>query len=693
MAQYVKVEYKGQDLAYYGPVPFINFSTNTIRDSAGRDALGYQTSITLEGKIYVPRKMPYATNDSVTRNQMGIQNLAALEGHMRDVFTRDGGQGLLRLRCNNTDMNFGLVGPAKENNVAKRGIWCKVSNMSFNRSNDNWTSSIDYTIELEHFTMSGVKHQCAKSFPVVSYNDDWSIEPLDDPSYYHMNTQNNLLQLGNIFTNVYPVGNNKIENLKQYRITHKISAVGAYAPTGEYPVGQAEGGGSAYYDTSPWLNAKNFVQCQVTRGNDELNHIFLMANNNAFGHQASFQNDSSRITGGGSTAESEPKVYLYNHTRLVNVSEAAGSYEISDTWLAMSKPAAYTEQYSIEVSQDVNYNTTARINGSVQGLELKRNDYDEENPFGNQANHQTRTNIDGSSKYQPKTVSKDNEITLKSMNETNIAKNKYDNALYAWRNYVEPMMYVRAHTFTSMTLDGRNTTFNSANFNRNSGTNGATPVAGIDQNNTPVMQYTAINNGCPTFNKHAADILLDPQPLSKTIGSDPSKGTITYSCEFNSRTGANQIKGGRILSLSVQDSKGSDRISEVFVLGRKRGPALVDSGSKTAKSRQLNIEIQTNIPKGVTEFDMRFNDCPMYTGGIVYKDVLNLVDMFRPVMSAGWTPIKLQEAAAAAAARGQTVSVPVGSATVGQLYVIQNEETWNPLEGKFTKNITWKYDV
>jgi hypothetical protein len=255
------------------------------------------------------------------------------------------------------------------------------------------------------------------------------------------------------------------------------------------------------------------------------------------------------------------------------------------------------------------------------------------------------------------------------------------------------MMYVRTHTFASMSLDGRRTQHLRPANTRNGGANGADPVPGISQTNTPIITTTQINNGCPVFNKHASDILLDPQAMSKTVGSDPSKGTITYSCEFNSRTGANQIKGGRILSLSVQDTKGSDVISEVFVLGRKRGPVLQDSGSKSAKTRQLSMEIQTNIPKGLTEFDMRYPDCPMYTGGIVYKDILNLVDMFRPVMSAGWTPVKLREAATNASARGLTVSVPVGSNTVGQLYVIQDDESWNPLDGKFTKNITWKYDV
>jgi hypothetical protein len=686
----VKIFYKGQDLAYYGPTPFLNLSTQVVKDSAERDILGFKTTISLEGKLWVPRKDPANANDSnaLSSNALGIENLLKLEKHMRELFKE---HGILKMQCGGTDLTFGLAESVTGNAITGSGVFCKVNSLNFSRTDDNWTRSIDYNIELEHYTKAGVKHPCAKHFPVVSYSDDWSVEPIDDPSYYLMNTQNNLRQLGNIFTQVYPVGNNRLENLIQYRITHRVSAVGAYAPTGLPPQGQAEGASTPYHGGSPWLNAKQFVHCQVKRGNDQINHIFLSVDNSAANYPASFKNDASKYAS-APQADAEPKAYLYNHSRLVNVSETAGSYEISDSWLAMSKPAGYTEQYSVELTQDLNNVVTARINGSIQGLELKKLDHNESSPFGHQANFITAAqHLAGT--YQPTIGNKDNEITLKSMNETNIYLNKYDNALYAWRNYVEPMMYVRSHTFASMSLDGRKTSHARPTNSRNAGQNGVDPVPGITQDNQPIITTTQVNNGCPVFNKHASDILLDPKAMSKTIGSDPSKGTITYSCEFNSRTGANQIKGGRILSISVQDTKGSDVISEVFVLGRKRGPVLQDSGSKSAKTRQLSMEIQTNIPKGLTEFDMRYPDCPMYTGGIVYKDVLNLVDMFRPVMAANWSPVKLREAATNSAARGITVSLPVGSSTVGQLYVIQDDESWNPLDGKFTKNITWKYDA
>ena len=369
----VKIFYKGQDLAYYGPTPFLNLSTQVVKDSAERDILGFKTTISLEGKLWVPRKDPANKDDSnaLSSNSLGIENLLKLEKHMRELFKE---HGILKIQCNSTDLTFGLSESVTGNAITGSGVFCKVNSLNFSRTDDNWTRSIDYNIELEHYTKAGVKHPCAKHFPVVSYSDDWSVEPIDDPSYYLMNTQNNLRQLGNIFTQVYPVGNNRLENLIQYRITHRVSAVGAYAPTGVPAPGQAEGTTAPYHGGSPWVNAKQFVHCQVKRGNDQINHIFLSVDNSAANYPASFKNDASKYVSAPQT-EAEPKAYLYNHSRLVNVSETAGSYEISDSWLAMSKPAGYTEQYSVELTQDVNNVVTARINGSIQGLELKKIDH------------------------------------------------------------------------------------------------------------------------------------------------------------------------------------------------------------------------------------------------------------------------------------------------------------------------------
>jgi hypothetical protein len=78
----------------------------------------------------------------------------------------------------------------------------------------------------------------------------------------------------------------------------------------------------------------------------------------------------------------------------------------------------------------------------------------------------------------------------------------------------------------------------------------------------------------------------------------------------------------------------------------------------------------------------------MWTGGIIYKDLMNIVDMMRPVLPDTWTPVKLTELAA----HDSTIQFINGSAA-GQVYIKSDDESWNPIEGRFSKSITWIYDA
>jgi hypothetical protein len=83
----------------------------------------------------------------------------------------------------------------------------------------------------------------------------------------------------------------------------------------------------------------------------------------------------------------------------------------------------------------------------------------------------------------------------------------------------------------------------------------------------------------------------------------------------------------------------------------------------------------------------------MFTGGVTYKDMMNIVDVFRPVLPDSWTPVKIADAAAAANNTGGPAIRLITGAVCGQVYVKSDEESWNPIEGRFTKNITWTYDA
>lgn len=683
----VKIWYNGTDLNKFGPTPFINMSKTTNRDSANVHILSESISITIEGKITA-----YKHGISEQTHQPGIDRLLEDEKQLRKVFSRD---GILAVSCqagNNPQDFASALGAGKfgfnwddsvvsDSGAIGKGIMCKVKSYQISKTDDNWVQTIDYSIELEshHSRNSTIPH--AEKYTISSYSDEWTIEPVEDTSYYHLSVLNNDPRYNNNNNPNWPAGTNKLDNILQFRISHRLSAQGLAAPTGQYNAGEV-GNVTRNLNHSAWHNAKRFVEEQIKMPHNDVNHVFLSYNNTGYG-QSSYVNEN-QTTG---TKTQNEEIYLYNHVRTVSVSESNGTYDLTDTWLALSKPTHYIEDYSVEITQDMNFNVTARINGSVQGLEIKRPGYIEGNETLGSTTHNTYNSNFMLGLDQAK-------LDLQNINENAIYSTKYGNALEAWRNYIEPLLYARTNSLAMYMIQGATTVQTGTVGNLDSTTgqltrsswNGQFPQ--MNDLGTFTIKYPVNNGGTCDYVDKKENIILDTRFVNKTIGSDPSKGTITYSAEFNNRRGANQLKGATILSMNVQDSKPADVVAEMFVLGRKRGPILQDTGAKTAKTRQFSIEIQTPIPRSMAEFDMRYTDCPMWTGGIIYKDLINIVDMMRPVLPDTWTPVKLADLRS----KDPTIKFINGSAA-GQVYIKSDEESWNPIEGRFSKNITWIYDA
>jgi hypothetical protein len=679
-----KIWYDGIDLNKFGPTPFINLSKTTNRDSANVHILSETINITLEGKITA-----YKKGVSEQAHKPGLDRLLEDEKQLRHLFSRD---GLLTVTCSannsqalangvsNGKFGFWWDDTIQTPNGLGKGFMCKVMSYNISKTEDNWVQTIDYTVELQcnHSKNATLPH--AHSYTISSYTDEWTIEPVEDAAYYHLNVLNNN---PNATVQDWPAGLNKLDNLIQFRITHRVGAQGLSAPTGQYNAGEAAGL-SRNFNDSAWYNAKRFVEEHIKMPHNNINHVFLAYNNNGFG-QHSYVNENNAT---GSKTQNE-EIYLYNHVRATNVSESNGTFDITDTWLALSKPTHYLEDYSVEVTQDNNFNVTVRINGTVQGLEIKKAGYTEGSALKQTTTHNAYNSL------PPAGVGLDRgKLDLQNINEGAIYSAKYNNALEAWRNFVEPLLYARSNSLAMYMVQGQTTKINATN-NTLDNTNGELNrsvwggvIPQVSDGGNFQIRYPQTNFGTCDYLDKRENIILDTRFVNKTIGSDPTRGTITYSCEFNNRRGANQIKGATILSLNVQDSKPADVIAEMFVMGRKRGPILQDTGSKTAKTRQVSIEIQTTIPRNMGEFDTRYNACPMWTGGIVYKDLLNIIDMLRPVLPDTWIPTKLADL------RSKDPSITlINGSYAGQVYIKSDDETWNPIEGRFSKTITWVYDA
>jgi len=272
------------------PVPSISISKEQQRDGGGR-SIGAIVTISLEGQIYSGS------------GEYGISGLLALESGLRKTFSTDG-----------LNLNIGCGDTSSSTNIVYSGI--KVSKYAANRTDNNWTSTIDYSIELQ----SDVIDSGIGIFFVNSTQDDYTIETIDEYNFAKGPLNIGPLGFGNITYNAgssYPL----------YRITRTLGAVGKFRPTGTGV------GTSAIQYAKDWVNF----------------HLGL----------------TPKYTG-----VIDKNLALYNFVRSVNASDTEGSYKITDTWLGVAgAKLAFIETFSVENTLDSSMLRTVVINGTVKGLE------------------------------------------------------------------------------------------------------------------------------------------------------------------------------------------------------------------------------------------------------------------------------------------------------------------------------------
>lgn len=154
---------------------------------------------------------------------------------------------------------------------------------------------------------------------------------------------------------------------------------------------------------------------------------------------------------------------------------------------------------------------------------------------------------------------------------------------------------------------------------------------------------------------------LNILPVSETIGKNPITGTINYAFTYNDRP-SRLIEGAlsEVISLS-ENNIDTNTIAIIGVLGRGRGPVLQPIGTREALSRSLNIEVvfpKTNFGTGsVSEIRAAFFD---------QKPTVKVSGIIEAVNPA--------------------------NTGFSQVYITQNDENWQPINGRYSRNITWTYE-
>lgn len=88
----------------------------------------------------------------------------------------------------------------------------------------------------------------------------------------------------------------------------------------------------------------------------------------------------------------------------------------------------------------------------------------------------------------------------------------------------------------------------------------------------------------------ASDGTLNVEPLTKTVGRSPTKGTVTYSYEYNTRP-SNCITGAKTENIQVQDENPNDVFARISILGRRQGPILQSFNTITEFKRSVTIDV------------------------------------------------------------------------------------------------------
>jgi len=153
--------------------------------------------------------------------------------------------------------------------------------------------------------------------------------------------------------------------------------------------------------------------------------------------------------------------------------------------------------------------------------------------------------------------------------------------------------------------------------------------------------------------QHVAENDLNINSIANSIGHNPVAGTITYSYEYDDRP-CNYIGNSISEVIAIRDSNPIDEFARIVIPGRAYGPILQGLNTISEFSRSVSIDILVPPPSGCNNIMTAINSSPR--SGIQEL----LCDVEQDLES-----------------------------SYSQVYKTQDEESWEPKRGSYSRNITW----
>lgn len=679
----VVVSFAGTEIhTITGPVPLVDFS-KTYNMNGNNVVETITHNITLTGKIL---RDPYdATTNSTTDNEIcdnptpipsgkGIKGITSAIKELQDKLTNCPA-GLFQIKCAN----------AGDATILYEASGVNVVGYQIDKSSDNWVVSADYTINFEYITNADPKAPLVKDM-----SDTWSIEPLDEITYEDFTLpihqrgewsnpklkpsapQGNGAVIPADSLNNRPGGGStangtlRVVNVPQFRITRNLGCKGIPIQESGTTAGICFTGAGTNitnigkYNRTAFASAKEWVERELART----------------------YNGSQWKTSGVlyfvDTPATRP-LYLYNHARNTNIDIYNGTYDVTESWIAMPTGIFYTEEYNIDMSTDEAFAKTVRVAGSIKGLSMVNLDIMTSSgssfpvpgakpPSGTQI-FDGKITLSGTLKtpYAGPNGTIANLLDVNSAPDmSNLGGSKYQNALSGWLLNIKPYLYRRA----SLGINSIDRTQSYIPLSQQSLPAGASPTA---PPNNPI---------------YCAEGLLNPIPKSTTEGHDPRKGTISYSYEYSNSTMI--ISGVISENITITNEAPADVVNETQVIGRALGPIMTKTG-RSSPRKSVSIEIVVPKPTKPSEMWISNSDCPLYTGGYIYDFIDKIVEGVKPFGIADTSRNYIWGATYVANTNSALNPKPRNAARPGIVFLSSDQDNWNPTNGRYSRTVSWTY--
>ena len=152
---------------------------------------------------------------------------------------------------------------------------------------------------------------------------------------------------------------------------------------------------------------------------------------------------------------------------------------------------------------------------------------------------------------------------------------------------------------------------------------------------------------------------VNPIPISKSLGHNPSQGTITYNYRYDDRPGV-CLTGAKTTDISMSDTNATDVFAELTVLGRAPGPVMQSIGTVTSKKREVTLDATMEVNSIIC-------DCPSATGQMPSVEAETILLTFRPDICGADHGLNLT------------------------IFKHLDSENWNPTTGKYARQMGWTY--